>query len=130
MERVRVLGGARKQTQVELTEIEAVTLGIKPIRRLSGHLSHSSGCLLIGPAGRLTVKNGVIIPISHLHLNSQEAESLDLRQGQEVELNFVEDKETRLSAVVRVHPSFRAALHITTEEASKFWFSPTEKARL
>lgn len=130
MEKVRVLGGVRKQTQVELTEAEAVALGIKPVWRLSGRLSRSSGCFLVGPVGRLIIKNGVIIPISHLHLNGQEAEGLGLRQGQEIELNFIEDKEAWLKATVRVHPSFRAVLHITAEEASKFWFSSTEKAKL
>lgn len=130
IEEVRVLGGLRKQTQVELMEAEAIVLGIKPLWRLSGRLSRSAGCKLVGPAGKLTIKNGVIIPVPHLHLNSKEAEALGLRQGEEIELKFVEDKEARLKAVVRVHPSFRAALHIMPDTAAKFWFSPTEKAFL
>ncbi|MFA6131616.1 MAG: PduL/EutD family phosphate acyltransferase [Patescibacteria group bacterium] len=130
LEDVRVLGGVRKQTQVELTETEAAALGIKPVWRLSGRLSRSAGCKLIGPAGKLIIKSGVIIPISHLHLNNRDADVLALRQGQEIELNFVEDKEAQLKAVVRIHPSFRAILHITSEEAAKFWPSSTEKVKL
>jgi len=130
LENVRILGGVRKQTQVELTEAEAVALGIKPVWRLSGRLSRSAGCKLIGPAGKLVIKNGVIVPISHLHLNSKDAQYFGLSQGQEIELSFVEDKETKLKAVVRIHPSFRAVLHITSEEAAKHWFSLTEKVKL
>ena len=130
LENVHVLGGLRKQTQVELMEAEALALGIKPVWRLSGRLSRSAGCKLVGPAGKLTIKTGVIIPVPHLHLNKKEADTLDLRQGQEVELRFNEDKEARLKAVVRVHPSFRAALHITPDLAAKLWFSSTEKAKL
>lgn len=130
LENVRVLGGVRRQTQMELMEAEAIALGIKPVWRLSGRLSRSAGCKLVGSAGKLTIKNGVIIPVPHLHLNNKESEAFGLRQGQEVELKFVEDKEARLKAVVRVHPSFRAALHIMPDIAAKLWLSPTEKAFL
>lgn len=130
MASLRILGGVRKQTQIEITETEALALGIKPIWRLSGRLSRTTGGNLVGPAGKLSIKNGIIIPISHLHLSVKEAETLNLRQGQEVELTFIEDKEAHLRVVVRVHPSFRAVLHITPEVAGKFWFSPTEKAKL
>jgi propanediol utilization protein len=127
---VRILGGFRKQTQVELTESEAVALGIKTTWRMSGRLSRSGGCKLVGPNGTMEIKNGVIIPLAHVHLNNKEAGVLNVKQGQEVELLFVEDKTVKIKAIVRIHPSFKAALHLTSEQAAKFWFSPTEKAKL
>jgi len=127
---IRVLGGFRAKTQVELTEAEALALGIKPVWRLSGKVSNSAGCKLIGSAGRAKIKTGVIVPIPHLHLNPKEAEQCGLNQGQEIEIGFVENKETKIKVVVRVHPSFRAALHITPDLAAKIWPSPTEKAIL
>jgi putative phosphotransacetylase len=130
LKEVHVLGGARKQTQVELTEVEAAALGIKPVWRLSGRLSRSSGCKLVGPKGRLSIRNGVIVPVPHLHLSGKEAQALALRQGQEVELKFVNDREVSLKAVVRVHPSFRAALHLTPDLATKLWLGPGEKTYL
>ncbi|MFH1089541.1 MAG: PduL/EutD family phosphate acyltransferase [Candidatus Uhrbacteria bacterium] len=130
MTEVRVLGGARKQTQVELSEAEAIAIGIKPVWRVSGKLSRTVGCKLIGPAGKAVIKSGVIVPVPHLHLNTKEAESLDLRQGQEIELSFFEDKAAKLKVLVRVHPSFRAALHITPDVAAKLWLSISDKAIL
>lgn len=130
LESVRILGGVRKQTQVELTEAEALVLGIKPVWRLSGRLSRSAGCKLVGPVGKLVIKSGVIVPVSHLHLSNKDAQGFGFTQGQEIELSFIEDKEAKLKAVIRIHPSFRAVLHITSEEATKHWFSSTEKVKL
>lgn len=130
LESVRVLGGFRKQIQVELNESEVIALGIKPVRRLSGHLTRSGGCELVGPSGKLKIKNGVIVPLAHLHLNNKESETLNLRQGQEVEMSLTEDKIAKVKTIVRVHPSFKAMLHLTFEQAAKFWLSPTEKVKL
>ncbi|HBR80762.1 MAG: Phosphate propanoyltransferase [Candidatus Uhrbacteria bacterium GW2011_GWE2_45_35] len=130
LKNVRVLGGARRQTQIELSEAEALALGIKPIWRLSGKLSCSAGCKLIGPAGKAVVKNGVIIPFPHLHLNHKEAEVFGLCQGQKIEVGFLEDKESKIQVMVRVHPSFRAALHLMPDLAAKLWLSSSEKVIL
>lgn len=130
LEDVRVLGGHRRETQVEISETEALLLGIKPLLRLSGRLSRTPGCTLIGPVKKNIIKKGVIVPLSHLHLNLKEANFFGLRQGQEIEVGFWQDKKTRLKVVVRLHPSFRAALHITTETAAKYWLASGEKVVL
>jgi putative phosphotransacetylase len=130
LESVRVLGGARKQTQLELTEAEALALGIKPVWRLSGNLNRTSGCKLEGPDGKAAIKTGVIVPLSHLHLNPKEAAVAGVKQSQEIEVGLLEDKRSKIKAVVRIHPSFRAALHVMPDLAAKLWLSSTEKAIL
>ena len=51
VERVRVLGPARQQTQVEIAMTEQYELGIKAPLRASGDLEGTPGVTLEGPAG-------------------------------------------------------------------------------
>lgn len=125
---VRVLGGFRRETQVELSEEEAAALALRPPLRLSGSLNRSAGCLLVGPAGQVELRRGVIVPMPHLHLNLKEAKKLGWKHGQMVELRFLENKKANIKAVVRIHPSFRLSLHLTSDLAASLWLSATEKA--
>ncbi|MFH1253519.1 MAG: PduL/EutD family phosphate acyltransferase [Candidatus Uhrbacteria bacterium] len=128
LENFHIIGGWRKQTQVEVSEAEAKILGLKVPLRLSGRLIRSAGCQLVGPKGKIILKQGVIIPASHLHLNIKEAERLNLKQGQVVTLTLLVDKITKLeNIIVRVHPSFRISLHITQETATQFWLNSGDK---
>lgn len=125
---VRVLGGFRRETQVELSETDALALGLRAPARLSGSLNRSIGCCLVGPFGQTTLRRGVIIPVPHLHINNKEADRLRWKQGQQVGLKFLENKAASLKAVVRIHPSFRLSLHLTSDAAASLWLSATEKA--
>ena len=51
-------------------------------------------------------------------------------QGQKIEVGFLEDKESKIQVMVRVHPSFRAALHLMPDLAAKLWLSSSEKVIL
>lgn len=132
LENFHVIGGWRKQTQVEVSAAEAAALGLENVPfRLSGRLIRSPGCRLVGPAGRVALKQGVIIPIDHLHLSVKEAERFNLKHGQVVNLNLLASKKNRLeNIIVRVHPSFRLALHVTPETAARFWLMVGDRAFL
>ena len=58
---VRVLGPARKETQVELAMTDARTIGIKAPVRESGKLEGTPGCKIIGPCGELEIDHGGIV---------------------------------------------------------------------
>jgi putative phosphotransacetylase len=129
LEDVCIVGGWRKQTQVEISETEAVVLGLNPPIRLSGRLSKTPGAKLIGPAGSVVLKQGIIIPVSHLHLNIKEAERFGLRQGELLSLGIVGRNGLILKNILaRVHPSFRLSLHITQETAARAWLTANNKA--
>lgn len=131
LEEVHAVGGWRRQTQVEISESEAVCLGLHPPVRLSGNLIRSPGCKMVGPKGSVIIKQGVIIPVSHLHLGVKDAEKLKLKQNQVLSLGLAGRRDQWLdNVVVRVHPSFRLALHITSDVAAKFWLSASDKAFL
>ncbi len=122
LEEVRVLGPERDATQVELSPTEAFALGIDAPVRLSGDLSRTGSCELVGPDGSVVVKSGVIIPARHLHCNERDAAKLGVEQHQLVTVVPVGHPETRIELVsVRVHPTFALALHLTHDEASEFW---------
>ncbi len=87
IERVRVLGPARKATQVEIAMTEQFKLGIHPPIRESGDIRDTPGCTLEGPAGSVTLDRGVICALRHVHMTPADA----LRYG-------VRDKSTRARA--------------------------------
>jgi acetate kinase len=60
IERVRVLGPARKYSQVEIAMTEQFKLGVHPPIRESGDIADSPGCTLEGTAGSVPIDRGVI----------------------------------------------------------------------
>jgi len=82
LERVRVFGPTRDATQVELSPTEAFALGTDVPVRLSGDLNRTAGCTLVGPAGSVVLKSGVIIPARHLHCSERDAAQLNLTHHQ------------------------------------------------
>ena len=71
---VRILGPARETAQVEMSVTDARRLGVRADVRLSGDVSGTDGVRLIGPCGEITLEEGVIIPLRHIHVSPGEAE--------------------------------------------------------
>src|SRR5262249_19025314 len=57
---VRVLGPCRGDSQVELAFTDGISLGTDLPVRISGDLHDTPGCVLVGPAGVVELKQGVI----------------------------------------------------------------------
>ena len=73
VERVRILGPARKYTQVEIAMTEQFKLGVHPPVRQSGDIVDTPGCTLEGPAGSVKVDAGVICALRHIHMAPEDA---------------------------------------------------------
>jgi acetate kinase len=117
--RVRVLGPARKSTQVEVSMTEQFVLGIHPPVRESGDLEGSPGCILEGPAGSVALKQGVICALRHIHMAPADALRYGVRDKSTVRVRVGGDREMVFGDVrVRVDPSFALAMHIDTDEAN------------
>jgi propanediol utilization protein len=69
---VRVLGPCRGDSQVELAFTDSISLGLDIPVRISGDIQGTPGCLLVGPAGSLELKQGVIRAMRHVHMNPAE----------------------------------------------------------
>ena len=121
-ERVAVLGPFRKQTQVEIAVTDARKLGITSCIRQSGDIEGTPGCTLIGPAGELELKKGVIVAKRHIHMAPVDAIRMHVHDNDNVFV-IVKSFERALiyaDVVVRVDPGFRLAMHIDTDEANAF----------
>jgi acetate kinase len=119
IERVRVLGPARKATQVEIAMTEQFKLGINPPIRESGDIRDTPGCKLEGPAGSVTLDCGVICALRHIHMTPADALHYGVKDKSTVRVRVTGDRELVFGDVcVRVNPSFRLAMHIDTDEAN------------
>lgn len=116
---VRVLGPLRGTSQVELSRTDGFLLGIRPPVRDSGQIAASAGINLVGPAGALTLTQGVIIAARHIHMSDAEARSCGLRDKDRVAVETSGDRATCFrNVLVRVGPKFRREFHIDTDEAN------------
>jgi acetate kinase len=119
IERVRVLGPARKATQVEISMTEQFKLGIHPPIRESGDIEGSPGCTLEGPAGTVELDRGVICAMRHIHMTPADALRYGLRDKATVRVRVKGDREMVFGDVrIRVDPNFSLAMHIDTDEAN------------
>ena len=76
---IRVLGPTRKETQVELAQTDARTIGLTLPVRESGVLDGSPGVKLIGPAGEISLSKGAIIALRHIHLSPAQAKEAGVK---------------------------------------------------
>jgi acetate kinase len=119
IERVRVLGPARKYTQIEIAMTEQFKVGVHPPIRESGDIADSPGCTLKGRAGSVKLERGVICALRHVHMTPEDALRYGVRDKSYVRVRVTGDRELVFGDVlVRVDPSFALAMHIDTDEAN------------
>jgi acetate kinase len=119
IDRVRVLGPARGQTQVEISRTEGYQLGIHAPVRMSGDLDGTPGLILEGPTGQVEIKNGVIYAMRHIHMTPSDARRFGLQDGDVVRVQAGKERELVFGDVgVRVSPKFHLELHLDTDEAN------------
>ncbi len=125
---VRIVGPARGQTQLEISQTDAYRLGVNPPVRYSGDLDGSVGVKLVGPEGELDLQEGVIIPQRHIHMNQRDAREFGVHDRQRVFAAPVVSKtihpgfEPRSiifgNVLIRVDDSFVLDFHIDIDEAN------------
>lgn len=119
LEKVRILGPLRKQSQVELSISDCFKLGIKAPLRDSGDLAGSASVTLVGPVGSVTLKEGAIIAARHIHMHTSDAEKYHLEDGDRI---YVRAKGPRGiifgDVLVRVSDKFKLEMHVDTDEGN------------
>ncbi len=119
IEKVRVLGPVRKQSQVEISRTDTFTLKVSPPVRPSGELKGSAPIALVGPKGSVFLNEGCIIANRHIHLPPSEADKYGIKDNDIVDVEIQNSKPTRFYNVqVRVHPEFNPEMHIDTDDAN------------
>ena len=117
---VRVLGPPRSACQVEVSRTDEFFLGLDAPVRNSGDVENSPGITLVGPNGRVTLKEGVICAWRHIHMTPEDAEAFGVhdRDRVEVSVNSPERDLTFGDVIVRVSPNYRLEMHLDTDEAN------------
>lgn len=119
VQKVRILGPERKESQVEISMTEEYALGLQAPIRMSGDLDGTPGITLEGSQGTVALDKGVICAQRHIHMSPEEALSYGLMDRDVVQIKVSGERELVFGDVkLRVHPSFRLAMHIDTDEAN------------
>lgn len=119
IENVRVLGPARKSTQVEISSTDARKLGINVPVRESGDIVGSAPIAIVGPKGAVYCKEGCIIAARHIHMSPADAASCGVSDGDYVSVKVENERGTTFNHVkIRVDESFTLEMHIDTDEAN------------
>lgn len=132
IEKVRVLGPVRKDTQVEISRTDAYTLKVKAPVRESGKIEGSAGVTIIGPRGVVTIDKGCIIANRHIHMSLEDGEKFGVKDNEyvNVEVDGGERRTKWYDVQVRVHKDFRLEMHVDTDDANAVGIGNGSKVRI
>ena len=128
---VVILGPERKESQVEISLTDAVTLGITPPVRISGDTQGTPGIKLRHGDREITLSHGLIVAKRHIHMTPEAAEAWGVMDKQNVSLRtftgrplLFEDTE------VRVSKDFATVVHIDYDEANACGFHKGDRGMI
>ncbi len=131
IQKVRVLGPVRSQTQVEVLAGDTFKLGVPQEIRLSGHLEGTPGITVIGPKGTVVLPEGVMVAARHIHMSPSQAAERGFHDGQVVSLKICGERGGMLdNVIVRVTETGNLDCHIDTEEANAFHLKTGSKVQV
>jgi len=118
-DKVRILGPARGSTQLEISRTDAFALGVDAPVRLSGNIEGTPGIRIVGPQGEVTIDRGVIVASRHIHLHTDDAARMNIKDKQVVSVRTEGERGVTFANVVcRVSDQFALDMHIDTDEAN------------
>ena len=116
---LRILGPCRDFNQVELALTDSIALGFDVPVRLSGNITGTPSCMLMGPAGFLEMPEGVIRAAPHAHMSPADAEFYGVKSGDHMRLKIGGPCAITFERLlVRVHADFKLEVHIDTDEGN------------
>ncbi|MFH1808349.1 MAG: phosphate propanoyltransferase [Pseudomonadota bacterium] len=119
IDKVRVLGPARPETQVEISRTDEFALGIDAPIRASGKTENTPGLTLIGPAGKVELEHGVIQAQRHIHMHPEDAIRFGVKDKQWVMVRVSGERGIIFDDVlVRVNSSYRLDMHLDADEGN------------
>lgn len=131
IEKVRVLGPVRKETQVEILAGDCFKLGVKAPVKLSGELDGTPGITLVGAKGSVQTEKGVIVAQRHIHMTPSDAEKFSVHDGQCVNLEVDGPRRGVLkNTIIRVTQQSGLECHVDTEEANALGLNSHSTVRI
>ncbi len=117
---VRLLGPLRPANQIEISRTDEYKLGVDAPIRDSGKVKDSAPITLEGPAGTVHLKEGLICARRHIHMHPNDANKLNVKDKDVVEIAIKGGPRdlTFGDVLVRVKDSYVLEMHIDTDEAN------------
>lgn len=131
IEKVRVLGPVRSDTQIEIVAGDGFKLGVKAPAKLSGDLEGTPGITVVGPKGSVQTAKGLIVAQRHIHMTPTDAQTYGVQDGQIVKLAVDGPRGGILANVaIRVTTSSKLECHLDTEEANAMGVSSSTTVQI
>jgi len=131
IEKVRILGPVRKQTQVEILAADCFKLGRNTTPKMSGELAGTPGITLVGPKGTVETKEGLIIAQRHIHMSPADALKFGVHDGETVKIETEGIRGGIFNNVaIRVTETSALECHLDTEEANAMGLTGSSKVTI
>lgn len=129
---VRVLGPTRSASQVELAFTDSISLGIDAPVRPSGKVEGTPGCVLVGPAGVVELKQGVIRAERHVHMSPSDAEHYGVKDKDRMSLRVYSSSCSTVfeNLLVRAEKGIKLEVHLDTDEGNAADIDHAERVEL
>lgn len=129
---VRVLGPCRGDSQIELAFTDGISLGIDLPVRISGDISGTPGCVLVGPAGVVELEQGVIRAMRHVHMGPADLAHYGVQNGDEMHLRVESPGCTTVleGLVIRAAENIKLEVHLDTDEGNAINLEAATKVEL
>jgi len=127
MNRISILGPARKYNQFECSLTDGRTLGVDLPIRVSGDVEGSVPLTVMSldekgnVLKKVSLPFGLVAPKRHIHCNPEQAKKLGVVNGQIVKVDVTSDSPRHVifdDVVIRINPSFDLAMHLDTDEGN------------
>lgn len=118
IENVKIVGPFRKYNQIEISRRDARLLGINPPVRESGNLKDAVDIVVKSSMGQYKLKSCVILANRHVHMCKSLADSLRLKNNDEVMINVPGEKGGMLKSYIKVSDKGVLEYHIDTDDAN------------
>jgi putative phosphotransacetylase len=130
-DKVRILGPARKHTQIEISRTDAFAIGVNPPVRESGNIEGTPGLKVVGPRGEVELERGVIVAARHVHFHTSDAAAWGIQDQQLLRVRLNGERPLIFEHVVaRVSDNYSLDMHIDTDEGNAAGVKTGEMAEL
>ena len=128
---VVVLGPPRKDTQIEISLTDGLSLGIKAPVKESGAIENTPGITISSDSGSVTVDKGVIVAKRHIHITPEDAKKFEVSDKEVVKVEVMGLRPLIFDdVVIRVSPQFKTNMHIDYDEANACGFTRGTMCRI
>lgn len=118
IEHVRVLGPLRNYVQVEVSALDAFTLGVEPPVRKSGDLKGAATVTLHSEKGSVVVPESCILAQCHIHMSLEDLKKYGVNNEQVVKVHVKGKREGIFFAHIKASENGVLEFHIDRDEAN------------